>query len=69
MSLGFLGGMGFTMSLFISNLAFSSEALLNPAKIGILTGSLIAGLVGYFSLYLTLRKSDDKLDGRISEEA
>lgn len=57
-SLGFLGGMGFTMSLFISNLAFHSEALLNPAKIGILTGSLIAGVLGYISLYLTLRKED-----------
>jgi Na+:H+ antiporter, NhaA family len=59
-SLGFLGGMGFTMSLFISNLAFSSEALLNPAKIGILTGSLIAGVIGYLSLYFTLRKTDEK---------
>ena len=56
MSLGFLGGMGFTMSLFISNLAFSAEALLNPAKIGILTGSLIAGVIGYISLYFTLQK-------------
>ncbi len=56
MSLGLLGGMGFTMSLFISNLAFSSEALLNPAKIGILTGSLIAGVMGYFSLRITLQK-------------
>lgn len=59
-SLGFLGGMGFTMSLFISNLAFSSEALLNPAKIGILTGSLIAGVIGYVSLYFTLQKNEDK---------
>ena len=59
-SLGFLGGMGFTMSLFISNLAFSSEALLNPAKIGILTGSLIAGVIGYVSLYFTLKKPEEK---------
>ena len=58
-SLGFLGGMGFTMSLFISNLAFSSEAVLNPAKIGILTGSLIAGVGGYFMLYFTLNKMPD----------
>lgn len=55
-SLGFLGGMGFTMSLFISNLAFTSEALLNPAKIGILVGSLIAGAGGYILLSLTLKK-------------
>ena len=60
MSLGFLGGMGFTMSLFISNLAFTNEALLNPAKIGILTGSLIAGVIGYLSLYFTLRKTEEE---------
>ena len=59
LGLGFLGGMGFTMSLFIANLAFTSEALLNPAKIGILAGSLIAGIVGYFSLYYTLEKRKD----------
>lgn len=59
-SLGFLGGMGFTMSLFVSNLAFKSEALLNPAKIGILTGSLIAGIGGYIMLYLTLEKNNSK---------
>jgi Na+:H+ antiporter, NhaA family len=56
LSIGFLGGMGFTMSLFIVNLAFTSEALLNPAKIGILVGSLIAGLGGYIMLALTLKK-------------
>jgi NhaA family Na+:H+ antiporter len=58
LSLGFLGGMGFTMSLFISNLAFTSEALLNPAKIGILAGSLIAGVGGYILLSLTLKKNE-----------
>lgn len=58
-SLGFLGGMGFTMSLFISNLAFTSEALLNPAKIGILAGSLIAGVGGYVLLWLTLKKNPE----------
>jgi Na+:H+ antiporter, NhaA family len=59
LSLGFLGGMGFTMSLFISNLAFESEALLNPAKIGILTGSLIAGVAGYLMLNFTLDKNKE----------
>lgn len=58
LGLGFLGGMGFTMSLFISNLAFSAPLLLNPAKIGILTGSLIAGILGYILLSFTLEKSD-----------
>lgn len=60
LGLGFLGGMGFTMSLFISNLAFSGPLLLNPAKIGILTGSLIAGILGYVLLNFTLAKEDQK---------
>ncbi|QQS51465.1 MAG: Na+/H+ antiporter NhaA [Bacteroidota bacterium] len=58
--IGFLGGMGFTMSLFISNLAFNSEVLLNPAKIGILVGSLIAGTIGYFLLKHTLRTNENE---------
>ena len=46
----FLGGLGFTMSLFINNLAFDNEILIGSAKMGILMGSLIAGLTGYFAL-------------------
>ena len=41
-----LGGIGFTMSLFISQLAFTDPAQLELAKIGILSGSLIAALLG-----------------------
>ena len=41
-----LGGIGFTVSLFIAGLAFTSEALQMQAKIGILAGSVIAALVG-----------------------
>jgi NhaA family Na+:H+ antiporter len=47
---GFLGGIGFTMSLFIGGLAFSDPSLLNAAKLGILSASLLAGLTG--SLFL-----------------
>jgi NhaA family Na+:H+ antiporter len=57
--LGLLGGMGFTMSLFIANLAFSDAMLLNSAKIGILVGSLIAGVAGYLVLRLTLKENDE----------
>jgi Na+:H+ antiporter, NhaA family len=43
-----LCGIGFTMSLFIGGLAFPGDALLvEEAKIGILTGSLMAALVGF----------------------
>jgi NhaA family Na+:H+ antiporter len=41
-----LGGIGFTMSLFIAILAFEGSPLLDEAKIGILGGSILAGIVG-----------------------
>jgi NhaA family Na+:H+ antiporter len=44
---GWLAGIGFTMSLFISDLAFSDGSLLETAKLGILAASLIAGVVGW----------------------
>jgi NhaA family Na+:H+ antiporter len=56
LGIGFLGGMGFTMSLFISNLAFPDALFLNPAKIGILVGSFMAGILGYIILRYSLRK-------------
>lgn len=43
---GLLAGIGFTMSIFIAMLAFSDEALLNAAKLGVLVGSVIAALLG-----------------------
>jgi NhaA family Na+:H+ antiporter len=45
-----LGGIGFTMSLFIAGLAFEGSPLLEAAKLGILVASLIAGLVGWLLL-------------------
>ncbi len=42
-----LAGIGFTMSLFITDLAFSDGALVDAAKLGILVASLIAGIVGW----------------------
>jgi NhaA family Na+:H+ antiporter len=47
---GFLGGIGFTMSLFITNLAFQDEELNLYSKTGIVVGSLIAGIVGFVVL-------------------
>jgi NhaA family Na+:H+ antiporter len=45
-----LAGVGFTMSLFISELAFEDPELVSEAKIGILMASLIAGVLGYLVL-------------------
>lgn len=47
---GWLGGIGFTMSLFIASLAFSDPLLLSVAKVGILCASLLAGVTGWIIL-------------------
>ena len=49
--IGAIAGIGFTMSIFIANLAFQgNDFLINSAKIGIIIGSLTAGLTGYLIL-------------------
>lgn len=45
-----IGGVGFTMSLFITNLAFADSDLVMKAKLGIFAASLVAGTSGYFFL-------------------
>ena len=47
---GFLGGIGFTMSIFITLLAFHDPDLVRASKIAILLGSLIAGTIGFVFL-------------------
>ena len=51
-----LAGIGFTMSIFIAGLAFSSEQYLLNAKIGILAASLLAGIGGYIALLLSTKR-------------
>ena len=54
--LALLCGIGFTMSLFIGGLAFpASPELVDEAKIGVLAGSLLAGLGGMLVLRLSRR--------------
>lgn len=57
-AVSWLCGMGFTMSLFITELAFTSAVLIKDAKVGILAASLIAGVVGYILLWLWLPKKN-----------
>ncbi|BHH85662.1 Na+/H+ antiporter NhaA [Desulforhopalus sp. 52FAK] len=47
LGVGLLGGMGFTMSLFISNLSFSPGLLLEYSKVGIMLGSFFSAALGY----------------------
>jgi NhaA family Na+:H+ antiporter len=47
---GLLAGVGFTVSIFISGLAFADPELVQLAKVGILTASVIAGVLGYSAL-------------------
>ena len=54
----FLGGIGFTMSIFVADLAFlGNETLIFQAKVGILAASLVSGIVGYTWLRLSSKNS------------
>jgi len=56
LGVSFLGGLGFTMSLFIANLAYVDDNLISAAKMGIIIGSLVAGVLGYLILRFTLNE-------------
>ncbi len=51
---GFLGGIGFTMSIFIALLAFENAEIISNSKFMILLASLVAGVIGFLWLKLTL---------------
>ena len=67
-SVSMLGGIGFTVSLFITNLSFGANAsmaiLLNDAKLGILVASILAGILGWLLLHFSLPQEpqDDEDD-------
>jgi len=53
---GMLGGIGFTMSIFITLLALHDQAAIDQSKIAIMIASVIAGIAGYMTLKFVLDK-------------
>ena len=63
-----LCGIGFTMSIFIGGLAFpNSPALVEEAKIGILTGSAISAILGFIVLRLTTTHTPEECDDQVNQ--
>ena len=56
---GLLGGIGFTMSIFITLLAFDSAEIINSSKIAIMTASAISGIAGFLWLKIVLKHGPD----------
>ena len=52
-----LGGIGFTMALFIASLAFGESVQLDAAKVGVLSGSVLTGIIGALLLFRMARPS------------
>jgi NhaA family Na+:H+ antiporter len=53
---GLLGGIGFTMSIFITLLAFDNAAMINDAKLSILLASFFSGTLGFVVLHKLFRR-------------
>jgi NhaA family Na+:H+ antiporter len=64
--LSLLAGIGFTMSLFIGNLAFADPAQVEAVKLGVLGGSLVAALAGYLLLARCLPDAETEMETETS---
>jgi len=62
-----LTGIGFTMSLFIGNLAFQSDELLNAVRVGVLAGSFLSGVAGFMILKYVLSAEEGRRRGLHAE--
>ena len=62
---GFLGGIGFTMSIFITLVAFENLEIIQNSKISILLSSLVAGIAGFIILKRSTTKSVDAIENPI----
>ena len=54
---GLVGGIGFTVAIFVAGLAFNDPVLVDKAKLGILGASVLSGLLGYFVLRFVAREA------------
>jgi Na+:H+ antiporter, NhaA family len=59
---GILGGIGFTMSIFITILAFTDLQIIEESKMAIIIASLLSGLTGFFVLKFSLPKEQTRVD-------
>lgn len=57
-AVGFLGGIGFTMSIFVTLLAFEDTAIINNTKFVIILSSLVSGTLGYLALKTNLKTKE-----------
>jgi NhaA family Na+:H+ antiporter len=55
-----LGGVGFTMAIFVANLAYTDEVLIADAKLAILCASLVAGVIGFLFLLMQAKAAEAK---------
>ncbi|MEO8044030.1 MAG: Na+/H+ antiporter NhaA [Spartobacteria bacterium] len=62
LGVGMLGGIGFTMSLFIASLAFASNAEIETSKIGILAASILSGVAGTLVVFKRCPPNEKKND-------
>ena len=58
--MGMIAGIGFTMSLFITNLAFDNPEIIKVSKISILMASLIAAIGGVITLVIGTKQNNYK---------
>lgn len=66
---GALAGIGFTMALFIANLAFTDQASLEIAKLAILAASLVSGILGWVLLSSASKHAVEKGEDVVEEDA
>ncbi len=67
-AVGVLAGIGFTVSIFISSLAFNDPVMLTDAKAAILGASVAAGIIGYLALHRSLREEPEPVAAQAAVE-